>query len=64
MQNAKHTRSSPAYLTDLIYELIDAHGDTARLAEGLAEDPRWAAHLDYLRQLQRVAREALAELDR
>lgn len=50
------------YLTRLVYELLDAHEDTAELAGELAGDPRWAAHLDYLRDLQRVGREALAEV--
>jgi hypothetical protein len=50
------------YLTDLVYELLDAHLDTARLAGELEQVPAWAAHLDYLRDLQRVSREALAEL--
>jgi hypothetical protein len=44
----------------LIYELLDAHDDTMRLGEGLESDLRWRAHLDYLRGLQRVGREALA----
>jgi hypothetical protein len=48
-------------LTELVYELLDAHEDTARLARELGCDPRWAAHLDYLRRLQRVGREALAQ---
>jgi hypothetical protein len=48
-------------LTELMYELLDAHEDTARLAQDLSRDPRWAAHLDYLRRLQRVGREALAD---
>ena len=48
------------YLGSLVYELLDAHEDTMRLAEGLAGDERWAAHLDYLRGLQRVGREGLA----
>ncbi|HEY2770968.1 MAG TPA: hypothetical protein VGI87_10380 [Solirubrobacteraceae bacterium] len=47
-------------LTELVYELLDAHEDTARLAQDVSSDPRWAAHLDYLRRLQRVGREALA----
>lgn len=49
-------------LTLLVYELLDAHEDTACLTTvaGLDDDPRWAAHLDYLRGLQRVAREDLA----
>ena len=45
----------------LMYELLDAHADTAELAAELAEEPRWAAHLDYLRALQRKGRQALAE---
>jgi hypothetical protein len=52
------------YLTALVYELLDAHGDTMRLADGLDTAPCWAAHLDYLRDLQRVGREALAWRER
>jgi|HubBroStandDraft_6_1064221.scaffolds.fasta_scaffold397565_3 hypothetical protein len=48
-------------LTQLIYELLDAHDDTARIATGQDLDPRWRAHLCYLRDLQRVAREQLAD---
>lgn len=48
------------YLGSLVYELLDAHEDTMRLAEALAADQEWAAHLDYLRDLQRVGRERLA----
>jgi hypothetical protein len=44
----------------LVYELLDAHDDTVRLADGPESDLRWRAHLDYLRGLQRVGREALA----
>jgi len=47
-------------LTPLVYELLDAHDDTARLATGQELDLRWQAHLGYLRDLQRVAREQLA----
>ncbi len=47
-------------LTTLVYELLDAHDDTAQLAADLGTDPRWAMHLDYLRSLQRVARGVLA----
>lgn len=50
-------------LTELVYELLDAHADTARLASKLDGDDRWAAHLDYLRDLQRVGREALARAE-
>ena len=51
------------YVTRLVYELLDAHDDTSRLADELAADPRWGAHLDYLRGLQRVGREALARME-
>ena len=47
-------------VTELVYELLDAHADTMRMASYLDDDPAWAAHLDYLRDLQRVGREALA----
>jgi hypothetical protein len=50
---------NPRMIT-LLYELIDAHEDTTRLASALTVEPTWAAHLDYLRALQRTAREALA----
>jgi hypothetical protein len=44
----------------VVYELLDAHDDTVRLGKRLEGDLRWRAHLDYLRGLQRVGREALA----
>jgi len=47
-------------VTELVYELLDAHVDTMRMAFEMDGDPAWAAHLDYLRDLQRVGREALA----
>jgi hypothetical protein len=50
------------YVVELVYELLDAHGDTMRIALGMDDDPAWAAHLDYLRDLQRVGRQALAQL--
>lgn len=49
-------------LTELVLELLDAHADTVGLARDLDGDPEWAAHLAYLRDLQRVARESLAHL--
>jgi hypothetical protein len=54
---------SVEYLTALVYELLDAHGDTMALAGELLDDPAWAAHVNYLQGLQRVGREALAQLD-
>ncbi len=44
---------------ELIYELLDAHDDTAQLAAGFG-DIAWQLHLDYLRVLQRKGRELLA----
>jgi hypothetical protein len=55
---------SGGYVTELVYELLDAHVDTMRLAHDLDGDAAWAAHLDYLRDLQRVGREALAQTSR
>jgi hypothetical protein len=49
----------PAEVTELVYELLDAHDDTARLAAGLG-DLAWELHLGYLRALQRRARAILA----
>jgi hypothetical protein len=49
-------------LSGLLYELLDAHIDTIKLAGPLEDNERWAAHLDYLRGLQRVARETLARV--
>jgi hypothetical protein len=52
-----------AALMALTYELLDAHTDTARLATDEASDAEWSNHLGYLRDLQRVGREAIARLD-
>jgi hypothetical protein len=46
----------------LIYELLDAHDDTARLVREAADTPLWDVHLEYLRRLQRAGREVLAGL--
>jgi hypothetical protein len=55
--------STTEHLNRLLYELLDAHVDTITLAGPLAQNQSWAAHLDYLRDLQRVACETLARLD-
>ena len=47
-------------LESLVYELLDAHHETARLAVDLEWDPDWSDHLAYLRELQRVSREVLS----
>jgi hypothetical protein len=46
-------------LVELVYELLDAHLDTAELAAERG-DIAWQLHLDYLRALQRRGRELLA----
>jgi hypothetical protein len=51
-------------MIELVYELLDAHVDTMDLVRDGADDLGWRVHLDYLRQLQRVGREALARGDR
>jgi hypothetical protein len=51
-----------ADITALIYELLDAHDDTARLVASDSCAADWAAHADYLRALQRTGREILARL--
>jgi hypothetical protein len=48
-------------LARLVYELLDAHADTARLMRGPATELHWQAHLHYLRDLQRTGREILAQ---
>jgi hypothetical protein len=49
-----------AGLAELAYELLDAHTDTAQFVDRVPYDPSWAAHLDYLRALQRKGRDMLA----
>lgn len=61
MPHVDHTAlPAQARLTELVYELLDAHADTVRLMAEPEADPGWAAHLGYLRDLQRVGREVLA----
>jgi hypothetical protein len=55
--------ADPCDLAVLVYELLDANQDTARLADNLPSDPSWLEHLDYLRRLHRVGREALANAE-
>ena len=47
-------------LVELVYELLDAHSDTDRLARKTSARSCWRAHLQYLRDLQRTGREILA----
>ena len=60
MRETRSPVETSARLVELVYELMDAHDDTARLAQGLTSDVQWQAHLDYLQRLQRVGRELLA----
>ena len=48
-------------LARLAYELLDAHADTERLSHERPSQLQWNVHLSYLRDLQRVGREILAE---
>jgi hypothetical protein len=56
------TKQDASDLAELVYELLDAHVDTIGLADEVPASPVWAAHLDYIRDLQRVGRERLARL--
>lgn len=48
-------------LARLIYELLDAHADTELLLRERRNELHWRAHLSYLRDLQRIGRELLAQ---
>jgi hypothetical protein len=55
--------ASGPQMETLVYELLDAHGDTTAIASELAKvDERWQQHLAYLQSLQRTGREVLAHL--
>ena len=54
------TRNTEQALVELVYELLDAHDDTARLLDGPASEQQWRLHQEYLRSLQRTGRELLA----
>jgi hypothetical protein len=59
---SKRPNAAPSQI-ELIYELLDAHDDTARLAAEMGEpEAAWRAHLEYLRALQRKGRETVAQL--
>jgi hypothetical protein len=60
MADARAPATDGPELTELVYELLDAHWDTVQLAGELERQPHWGQHLDYLRDLQRLAREILA----
>jgi preprotein translocase subunit SecA len=62
-QPSRAAAQNVAALVAVAYELLDAHADTARLVGNHAIDAEWRIHLAYLRDLQRVGREALAQAD-
>ena len=47
-------------MTAQIDELLDAHCDTVCIASEMSDGPEWRAHVDYLRDLQRVGQQTLA----
>lgn len=51
-----------AALERLVEELTDAHEDTVLLATGPSTGLEWQVHVDYLRAMQRAARESLARM--
>jgi hypothetical protein len=55
-------QASAERLIQLTEELLDAHCDTVCLVETLPAGPDWAAHIEYLKDLQRVGQRKLAEL--
>ena len=60
---AGETAQAPSLeFADFVYELLDAHADTAELASRLELDVEWHAHLEYLRALQRHGRGLLAQV--
>lgn len=61
LPSASQTHGRSERLVHLVYELLDAHFDTERLVGENAMEYEWRAHLAYLRDLQRVGREVLAE---
>ena len=63
MGQSQQAAEVSATLSQFVYELLDAHDDTMRLAEELVGELSWDSHLDYLRRLQRVGRELLASHD-
>jgi hypothetical protein len=60
MSETRSTVEASTMIVELVYELLDAHDDTARLAQGMDGDAHWATHLEYLQRLQRVGRELMA----
>jgi len=54
------TSADGRHLELLVDELTEALEETVRMATGPTTHLEWDVHLDYLRAMQRVARESLA----
>jgi len=50
-------------LEQVVYELLDAHQDTLKLTDRQRSSPEWEIHCGYLRDLQRVALEAVGSAE-
>ena len=62
--SSQRTTVARGDLPDLVSELIDAHADTVQLIVGEQRtELQWLAHCDYLRALQRLGHETLAQHD-
>lgn len=62
MHSRRTTSAEVSELSRWVGELLDAHLDTAWLAANLVGEVQWQMHLQYLSDLQRRGREALARL--
>jgi hypothetical protein len=60
--DTRAAREAVTQLAGLVEELLDAHCDTVELMGKPPGEVEWAAHLAYLRDLQRVGNEALARV--
>jgi hypothetical protein len=61
-QKAPAAVERSAQLTQLGYEPLDPHAGTEHLSRTQSKELLWHAHLRYLRDLQRVGREVLADV--
>lgn len=62
-QKAPAAAERSKQLARLVYELLDAHAGTEHVSQTQhSELLLWHTHLGYLRDLQRVAREVLADV--
>jgi len=57
-----HRQGRAERLLELTQELLDAHCDTVCLADSTESTVDWMAHVEYLKDLQRIGQRTLAEL--